>query len=413
MRDNALVVALRELGHDASLVPLYLQPTLDEASDEERSPLFYGGINVYLQQVSGLFRSTPRWVDSLFDSPVMLRAAARRAGMTQASDLGELTVSTLRGEDGRQIKELARLAKWLASDGHPDVVCLSNVLLIGLARQIKAKTGALVACTLQGEDSFLDSLPEPHRQAAWDAISERASDVHVFIAVSRYHAELMVRRARLPEDRVHVVHNGIRLDGYERDGPSAASGVPVIGFLSRMCPPKGLEALVEAFVLLRSRDRVKNLKLRVAGAQTEGDRPFVARLRARLASQGLEDDVEFLPNVDRARKIAFLKSLSVLSVPATYGESFGLYVIEALAAGVPVVQPRHAVFPELLGATGGGVLYEPDDPEALAAALEDLLLDPERAKALGEQGRQAVWQSFSAAKMAENVLRVFEEAVPQ
>jgi glycosyltransferase involved in cell wall biosynthesis len=177
-----------------------------------------------------------------------------------------------------------------------------------------------------------------------------------------------------------------------------------------MYPPKGLETLVEAYVALRARDRIADLKLRVAGSQTEADRPFVARLRARLAAEGLAGDVAFLPNVDRAGKIAFLQSLSVLSVPATYGESFGLYVIEALAAGVPVVQPRHAAFPELLEATGGGLLCEPDDPQALAAAVEELLLDPERARTLGERGRQAVREHFSAERMAENAGRVFEQA---
>ena len=101
----------------------------------------------------------------------------------------------------------------------------------------------------------------------------------------------------------------------------------------------------------------------------------------------------------------------MLSVPATYGESFGLYVIEAMAAGVPVVQPRHGAFPEIIAATGGGVLYEPADPDALASAIEDTLLDPQRAQELGERGRQAVHAHFSVAKMAENVLTVFQHAL--
>ena len=99
MRDNALALALRSQGHDALMVPLYLPPTLDEASSAENAPLFYGGINVYLQQKAGLFRKTPRWVDRLFDAPALLQGAARRAGMTQAHELGDLTLSMLRGED--------------------------------------------------------------------------------------------------------------------------------------------------------------------------------------------------------------------------------------------------------------------------------------------------------------------------
>src|SRR5437016_8142537 len=214
IRDNALVMALREQGHDALMVPMYLQPMLDEASGAEGAPLFYGGINVYLQEKSGFFRKTPRWVDRLFDTPGMLKAAARKAGMTRASQLGELTVSTLRGEDGRQAKELDRLVEWLAAEGRADVVCLSNILLIGLARRIRAETGAAVVCTLQGEDTFLDSLPEPDRRQAWETIAERAKDVDAFIAVSHYHADLMCSRAHLPAERVYTVYNGIRLEGY-------------------------------------------------------------------------------------------------------------------------------------------------------------------------------------------------------
>src|SRR5688572_22381886 len=120
LRDNALVVELRRQGHDALLVPMYLPPTLDEARAEGDAPLFYGGVNVYLQQVSGLFRHTPRWVDRLLDSPAVLQVAASKAGSTRASELGDLTVSTLRGEEGRQAKELERLVEWLA-EVRPDV----------------------------------------------------------------------------------------------------------------------------------------------------------------------------------------------------------------------------------------------------------------------------------------------------
>ena len=97
----------------------------------------------------------------------------------------------------------------------------------------------------------------------------------------------------------------------------------------------------------------------------------------------------------------------MFSVPALYGEAFGLYVIEALAAGVPVVQPRTAAFPELIEATGGGVLCEPGDPQALAEAIEELLLDPARARALGEAGRRAVFEKFSAEAMARDMVQAY------
>lgn len=411
LRDNALVTALRKLGHDALMIPLYLPPALDEAASTENAPVFYGGVNVYLQQKSSLFRKTPRWLDSLLDAPALLKAAGSRAGMTTPDQLGDLTLSTLRGEDGNQAKELDRLVEWLAADGKADVVCLSNILLLGLARRIRRETGAAVVCTLQGEDYFLDLLPEPFRSQCWETLAERARDVDGYIAVSRYYGEEMIRRARLPKERVHPVYNGIALDGYPTTARTQPQQPPVLGFLSRMCALKGLETLVDAYILLRAADRIKGLRLRVAGTKTAADDAYVEGLQARLAAEGLQNETEFLPNISREEKLAFLQGLSVLSVPATYGESFGLYVIEALAAGTPVVQPRHAAFPELLAETGGGLLCEPDDPKALAATLEELLCDPDRALALGEQGRQTVHARFHVDRMAQEVADCFARVV--
>jgi len=133
----------------------------------------------------------------------------------------------------------------------------------------------------------------------------------------------------------------------------------------------------------------------------------VKSLRARLAEAGYIGEVSFSPNLNRAEKIAFLQALDVFSVPAHYGEAFGLYLLEAMAAGVPVVQPRTAAFPEIIAATGGGVLCEPNDPKALASAIEELLLDPARANALGDAARKSVSEKFNAETMAHRTLDAF------
>jgi glycosyltransferase involved in cell wall biosynthesis len=175
-----------------------------------------------------------------------------------------------------------------------------------------------------------------------------------------------------------------------------------------MCREKGLDTLVEAFITLRQRGRVNGLKLCVGGSCGPADETFVKALRGRLTGENLLGEVEFHPNLDRAGKIAFLHELSVFSVPALYGEAFGLYIIEALAAGVPVVQPRTAAFPELIEATGGGLLCAPGDPAALAEAIEGLLLDTRRARTLGQAGARAVFEKFGVNTMALACLRVFE-----
>jgi len=406
LRDNALVTALRKLGHDATLLPLYLPLTLDEEDASDGMPVFMGGVNVYLQQKSNLFQKTPRWVDHLLDSPALLKMAAARAGMTSPEDLGDVTLSMLRGEEGRQKKEIEKLVEWLKTEAKPDVVCLSNILIVGLARRLKQELGVPVICSLQGEDSFLDSLSEPYRTQAWATTAERALDCDAFIAPSRYFGNLMQERLGFPVERLHVMHNGIALNGY--GAAARPPDPPVLGYLARQCKVKGLETLVEAYILLKTKDRIKNLRLSVAGTKTAADEPFVNDLRGRLEKHGLLEPGTFLEPLARNKKIEFLQTLSVLSVPATYGESFGLYVIEAMACGVPVAQPRHAAFPELIEATGGGVLCEPDDPQALADAIESLLNDPHEARRMGERGRQAVLREFSAERMAQNFSHVVE-----
>jgi glycosyltransferase involved in cell wall biosynthesis len=313
----------------------------------------------------------------------------------------------VRGEEGNQARELNELMVWLKNTERPDVVCLSNTLLLGLARRIKSELNVPLVCTLQGEDTFLDSLPESVRERTWQTLIARATEIDLFVAPSRYFGDLMQKRLQLDPERVRVVYNGINLEGYL---PAVIPPTPpVLGYFSRMCQAKGLDTLVEAFIKLKARDQFKNLKLRVGGGMGPSDKIFVDNLKSILAKHKCLGDTEFCPNLDRAQKQSFLRSLTVMSTPALYGEAFGLYVIEALASGVPVVQPRHAAFPELIEATKGGLLCEPGNPTALADGIEQLLLDRQKARAMGEAGRNAVLQNFSVERMARDMVEVFQE----
>ena len=414
LRDNALVAALRRLGHEAVMTPLYLPLTLDEADQSAGAPVFFGGINVYLEQHSAFFRRSPQWLHHLLAAPALLKLAAGPATRTRPENLGPITLSMLRGEEGNQSRELDELIGWLRRE-KPEVICLSNALLIGLTRRLRSELRVPVICTLQGEDWFLDSLPPGARELAWQTVAERAAEADLFIAPSRYFADLMQKRLQLPPDRVRVVSNGINLEGFPANSPSSIlhppSSPPVLGYFARLCREKGLEKLVAAFLLLKKRDRVKNLKLRAGGSCGPADQVVVEELRDRLEKAGVAGDVDFVPNPSRAAKLDFLRSLSVFSVPATYNEAFGLYLIEALASGVPVVQPAHSAFPEILQATGGGLLCDAQDPDALAGAIESLLLDPARARALGESGRKAVAEKFSVETMALQVAGLCEGAI--
>jgi glycosyltransferase involved in cell wall biosynthesis len=409
-RDNALVAELRKLAHDTLMVPLYLPLTLDEENQAADTPIFFSGVNVYLEQKFPGFRHAPQWLRTAFASKHLLKLLGRMAGKTRAEDVGELTLSMLRGEEGNQAREVDELVAWLKEHHRPDVISLSNVLLVGMARRLKAELNAPVVCMLQGEDTFLDGLPLAHREAAWKVTRERARDIDLFIAPSRYFGEVMTQRLQLPPERVRIVHNGINLDGFESGKPKAESGnPPVIGYFARMCLEKGLGLAIDTFIELRKRGAVPNARLHVGGGCGPSDQVVVGEQKGKLERAGLLDAASWFPNVTRDEKIRFLQSLDVFCTPALYGEAFGLYVIEAMAAGVPVVQPRHAAFAEIVGATGGGVIAEPSSA-ALAAAIESLLLNAQRAKELSAQGQRAVQERFNVTRMATETAAVFESA---
>lgn len=405
-RDNALVKALRDAGHDTLMIPLYLPMTLDEEDQSAGTPIFFGGINVYLEQKSSFFRSTPRWLKQLLDRPALLRWASGKAAKTRAADVGELTISMLRGEEGNQARELEELIAWLKPGGRPNIICLSNALLCGLARRLKQAFRVPVVCFLQGEDSFLDQLPETHRARAWATLKERARDIDLFVAPSAYFAGLMQERLGLSDSRVRIVHNGLNLQGFSQAPPPA---VPTLGYFARMCREKGLDTLVDAFIHLRLHTDLKTLRLRVGGSCGPADHSFVSSLQEKLVDAGLGADCEFLRNVSREEKQGFYRSLTVMSVPARFGEAFGLYLIEAMASGVPVVQPRVAAFPEIVAVSGGGVLCEPEDPVALAEQIHSLLKDPSRHASIARAGRQSALAEFNVERMAEKLAELYAE----
>jgi len=407
LRDAALVKATRQLGHDVLMVPLYLPFQADKTEQVSNAPIFFGGVNVFLQQKLALFRKTPRWVDKMFDSRRLLEWAGRKAGMTSAKDLAETTISMLEGEHGHQVKELDRLVDWLLETEHnPGVVCLSNILLGGLARRIKERLKVPVVCLLQDEDGFLDGLEGSHAEQAWEIVRRRAKDVDGFIAVSTYFARTMQERLAVDSSRMHVVHMGIDFDAYT---PAAsAPTVPTIGFLSRMCPERGLDTLIDAFILLKKTDGLGSAKLRISGGRSQADEPFIEGLKSKVASAGLQDDVEFLGAFDGVAKLDFLRSLSVLAVPEKGPVAYGLYVLESLAMGVPVVEPAIGCFPETIEMAGGGVLYEPNTAEQLAEVMAPLLRDSAEARKLGAAGREGMSKTFRIEHAAARMIEVCE-----
>ncbi|MBE7493763.1 MAG: glycosyltransferase family 4 protein [Verrucomicrobiaceae bacterium] len=399
LRDHALIKALRARGHDALMAPLYLPLVTDREFGAKELPVQIGGISLYLQQKFTWFHKLPRFVHRWLNSPQKLLMAAKRMGMTSPRSLGEMTLGSLLGAEGRQWGEWRKLIEWIRGEGRFDAVSLSNSLLMGLAPTIQKELGIPVVCSLQGEDSFLDTLPDPYREQCWEAMRQNARSVRRFVAPSQFYADVMRARLDAAPEQMQVIHNGIEATSFTTAAPDP--NWPTIGYFARMIHGKGLTTLVDAFILLVKRNRVPRLKLLVGGAKTPVDEKYIAGLQEKLRQAGCAERVEWRPNVDFKDKVHFFRDLTVFSVPATYGEAFGLYVIEAIASGVPVVQPRHGAFPELIEATGGGILCEPDSVESLADALESLLLDSERCDQLVKTGMSRVRSEFTSVRMAE------------
>lgn len=407
LHDNTLAAALLEANHDVLLVPTYTPLRTDE-KDVSIRRMFFGGINVYLQQKLSLFRHTPWLVDSLLDSPTLINLVAHGGPSVEAEKLGDLTVSMLAGKRGNQRKELDKLVHWLRSEGRPDVVHLSNSMFVGMAEPIRA-LGIPVVCTLSGEDLFLEKLPPPHYDEARRLLREQAQHVDAFAAMNHYYAGFMTEYLGVPRDRVHVIPHGLNLEGHGTRRRSTVDGTRTIGYLARICPEKGLHLLVAAFEQLLGDPRLPPVRLRVAGYLGDLDRPYLEKIRERVRSWRTPERFDFVGEVDRAGKIAFLQSLDVLSLPTVYRESKGLSALEAMANAVPVVLPAHGAFPELIADTGGGLLHQPENPTALAAVLRELLLDSERATGLGQHGHQAIRDRYQAAQMAEKTAQLYRQ----
>lgn len=410
LHDNTLAAALIRKGHDVALIPTYTPIRTDE-EDVSIDRVFYGAINVYLEQKSALFRHTPWLVDRLLDGKGLLDWASRRGASTDARQLGDLTLSVLQGQDGRQSKELEKLIQWMREHHRPDIVHLTNSMFLGMASSIRAELDVPVLCSVQGEDIFLDALFEPQRSRVRRLLVERARDVEGFTATSRYYVDFMSSYLEVPREKVHHVKLGLNLDGHGSQPPGIGELPFTIGYLARVCPEKGLHNLVEAFRQLAADVGRERVRLRVAGWLGERDRPYFDRLREEVARWGLEEVVDFLGEVDRQQKLEFLRSIHVLSVPTTYREPKGLYVLEALANGVPVVQPGHGAFPELIQETGGGLIVDPDSPADLVRGLRELMDDPERRKSLGNRGQQAVRRDYTDDVMAEETLKLYRRYV--
>lgn len=409
LRDNAMATELLARGHDVILLPVYT-PTFTDEPNVSRDHVVLGGISAYLEQYVPFFRKTPRWLDRLWDSKAVLDLASRRSISTNPKMLGEMTVSVLKGENGFQRKEIDKLIEWLKDEPPPDVINLPYSLLLGLAGPLKQALNVPILCTLQGEDLFLDGLQEPYRTESLSLIRDHLNDVDLFLSVSEFYAEFMPDYLGIPAEKIRVVPLGINPNGFElrepqRDGPFT------IGFLARLAPEKGLHVLADAYRMLRQSGELSEARLAAAGYMASDCKPYLDDIQKGLKDAGLGNEFHYRGVLDRPDKIAFLRILNVMSVPATYDEPKGVSLLEAMACGVPVVQPRRGAFTEIVERTGGGLLVQPDDPHSLAEGILRIAREREFAADLSARAFRGVREHYTAAHMADRVLEAYESVI--
>ena len=410
MRDNALVTQLKRTGgYDVTLLPLYTPIRTDEP-DVSVDQIFFGGINVFLQQKIPLFRHLPRFLDRWLDKPKLVKRVASRGMSVNAKDLGSLTLSMVQGTHGHQKKEVIRLVEWLRDEAKPDLICLTNLLVGGCIPTLKEELPDVpILVTLQGDDVFLDELIEPWLEKVLHEMKGLAALADGFITFSEFYRDRVAPMFEIPLEKFHLTALGADLHDFHNVESERKTDGNTIGYFARICPEKGFDLMISAFLDLAKRADFENTRLKVGGYLGEKDRAFFETQIARIEEARLSDHFEHIGSPELDGKLDFFESIDVFSVPARFVEPKGIYAIEAMASGIPIVAPDRGTFPEMLAASGGGLIFPTGDVSALADSLATLLADKEKASGFANSGRKWAFKNADRQAMAVTTGAVFEK----
>lgn len=406
LRDDKFYESIKRLGHDVIKIPMYLPLFANGDVNQNHIPVFYGAVSLYLKQQFPFLRRFPKSFDRLMNSKAMLRMAAKRSGSTDAKGLEAMTISMLKGEDGNQSSELDEMVSWIESHYKPDVIHISNALLLGLAHQLKSRLNVPVVCSLQDEDVWVNAMEPQKANEVWNLMAEKAKDVDAFIAVSDYFAEFSKVNIKIPTEKMHRVYLGVHPDNYVFK--NAAEKERKIGFISRLCYENGLDILLEAFIGLKKDPDYKDVKLVLTGGYTGADKSFLRRIRKLITKHNLDSEIEWQEKFNNEERLKFFEKVQVLSVPVRGGEAFGIYLTESLASGIPVIQPNEGAFPEIVEKTNGGLIYEKNNAKELQKKLEEILSGKHDISELSEFARKGVEEEFHIQKLSQKIVDVYQ-----
>lgn len=400
-RDNLQASALRKAGHEVIVMPLYLP--LRFRSFQADTPLFFPATTFYTAQKFFGKRKMPGWLKKVTGSDMLLNVASSLSGSTSADGLEEMTLAMITGEDAAFREMVDQLIDWVKEREKPDVIHLSSSLLIGIAKEIKSHLDTPIVCSVQDEEVWIDNLEECSMQAAWRGIEENSCYVDRFVTTSHFYKEML--QQRLPQFKeIEVIYPGVDPDKYRSmDYPED----PVIGFFYRMNEENGLDLLAEAFVKLKRKNTIPNLRLRIGGGYTGKDKPFLRKIRKLL--EPYQDYVVIEEAYRMEEHARFYREISVLSVPLRFEEGVGLYLCEAFAAGRPVVEPATGSFPEIVDRAG--ILYGLNDADSLATALEGLLTDRALMERCREEALRLSSSRYNDQVLAEKLMNMYQSLI--
>ena len=405
-RDMIYLRAIRKVkGTNATAIPLYLPPVETNIETGFDKNVFFGAISMYLREKGPFFRNMPLFLEKLVDSAPMLKMAANRAGTTRTEGLEDMTLNMIKGENAFPEKELQRLVNYLKKDEKPDIIHLSNALIIGLARQLKKRLNVKIVCSLLNEDDWIDEMVEPYQSRAWKLISQEAVNVDAFITPSKYYKELFITKTGIKGDNFNIIP--LAIDTGNLIKVQQNNHPPALGYFCRINSQNGFDKLVDTFIDLKSGNKLPGLTLHITGGFTGDDKPFIAEQIKKIKEHGLRNSIRRYPEFQGNSKQEFFSNIDIMSVPVRKYDGYGLYILEANAAGIPVVQPATGAFPEIIEKTMGGVIYSPDTVEGLSDALLKLFKDNDIRRKLGESGREKVYKELSLEKMAEALTEVY------
>jgi len=406
-RDMIYLRAIRKVpGIKASAIPLYLPPEdgVEESGMDKK--VFFGAISMYLREKVPFLKNMPVFFDKIVDSAPMLRMAAKKAGTTSSEGLEDMTLNMIKGENAFPDKELQRLVDYLCKDGKPDIIHLSNALIIGLARQLKKKMDVKIVCSLLNEDDWTIEMAEPYQSKAWSLIAREAPNVDTFLTPSEYYKKFFISKTGIEDRCIHVVPLGLDPD-HEILSVVKKDNWPAIGYFCRINAHNGFDKLVDAFIKLKSQNTLPGLTLHVSGGYTGVDKSFITEQIRKVKETGLKSFIRIYPEFHGNSKQEFFSNIDVMSVPVRKYDGYGLYLLEANAAGVPVVQPSTGAFPEIIAKTGGGIAYSSDDIDGLTESLKNMLNNKARMAEMGAKGKEKVLQELSLEKMSLGLSKVY------